>query len=332
MCSYFVYFVDMARVAFDILGAADVILMDSIIMMPDQDDLLLNDFERHRSVLFALAYRMLGSVMDADDIVQEAFLRWQEAPTSQVEAPKAYLQRIVTRLCIDHLRSARVRRELYVGPWLPEPLIQSEDVDPAAAADLADSLSLGFLRLLERLTPLERAVFLLHDVFGYTYEEVAQVVGKSAVHCRQLGHRARAWLVAERPRFPATPAQVDQITRQFIHTCSDGDMQGLLALFAADITLWPDGGGKPGAMRNPIVGADRVTRFLLGVRRKVPFPSVLQPVRMNGQPGILWLIAGRLMCAMALELDRGAIRAIYWVYNPDKLQAIQQWSVGDEVD
>jgi len=268
----------MARLAFDILGATDVIAMDSIKMTPDQDDPRLNDFERHRPVLFALAYRMLGSVMDADDIVQETFLRWQAAPTSQVEAPKAYLQRIVTRLCIDHLRSARVRRELYVGPWLPEPLIQSEDVD--AAADLADSLSLGFLRLLERLTPLERAMFLLHDVFGYTYEEIARVVGKSAVYCRQLGHRARASLVAERPRFPATAAQVDQITRQFIHACSDGDMQGLL----------------------------------------------------NGQPGILWLIAGRLMCAIALELDRGAIRAIYWVYNPDKLQAIQRCSTGDEAD
>jgi RNA polymerase sigma-70 factor (ECF subfamily) len=301
-------------------------------MTPDQDDLRLNDFERHRRVLFALAYRMLGSVMDADDIVQEAFLRWQQAPADQVQAPKGYLQRIVTRLCIDHLRSARVRREMYVGPWLPEPLIQSGDADPAAAADLTDSLSLGFLRLLERLTAIERAVFLLHDVFGYTYEEIAPVVGKSAVHCRQLGRRAREWLVAERPRFPATPAQVEQVTRQFIRACSEGDMQGLLALFAADITLWPDGGGKPGAMRNPIVGADRVRRFLLGVRRKAPFPSVLRPMHVNGQLGILWLIGGRLLCTIALELDRGAIRAIYWVFNPDKLQGVQRCIAQDEPD
>ena len=150
-------------------------------MTPDQANQRLNEFERHRPALFALAYRMLGSVMDADDILQEAFLRWQQAPADEGEAPKAYLQRIVTRLCIDHLRSARVRREQYVGPWLPEPLILSGDADPAAAAELADSLSLGFLRLLERLTPIERAVFLLHDVFGYTYEEIAPVVGKSAV-------------------------------------------------------------------------------------------------------------------------------------------------------
>jgi len=292
----------------------------------------LNDFERERPLLFALAYRMLGSVMDAEDIVQEAFLRWQQASVQQIASPQGYLQRIVTRLCIDQLRSARVQREAYIGPWLPEPLIQSEDADPLAAADLADSLSLGFLRLLERLTPIERAVFLLHDVFGYTYEEIARVVGKSAVHCRQLGHRARESIMAERPRFTATPAQVEQVTRQFIRACTDGDMQGLLALFAADITLWPDGGGKPGAMRNPIVGADRVTRFLLGVRRKVPLPSVLRPVHMNGRSGILWLIAGGLMCAVALEVDRGDIRTIYWVFNPDKLQAVQRCIARNEVD
>ena len=298
---------------------------------PDQHT-QLSDFERERPLLFALAYRMLGSVMDAEDIVQEAFLRWQQAPVQQIASPQGYLQRIVTRLCIDQLRSARVQREAYIGPWLPEPLIQSEDADPLATADLADSLSLGFLRLLERLTPIERAVFLLHDVFGYTYEEIARLVGKSAVHCRQLGHRARESIVAERPRFTATPAQVEQITRQFIRACTDGDMQGLLALFAADITLWPDGGGKPGAMRNPIVGADRVTRFLLGVRRKVPVPSILRPVHLNGRSGILWLIAGGLMCAVTLEVDRGAIRTIYWVFNPDKLQAVQRCVARNEVD
>ncbi len=292
----------------------------------------LSDFERERPLLFAMAYRMLGSVMDAEDIVQEAFLRWQQAPVQQIASPQAYLQRIVTRLCIDQLRSARVQREAYIGPWLPEPLIQSQDADPVAAADLADSLWLGFLRLLERLTPIERAVFLLHDVFGYTYEEIARLVGKSAVHCRQLGHRAREWIVTERPRFTATPAEVEQVTRQFIRACTDGDMQGLLALFAADITLWPDGGGKPGAMRNPIVGADRVTRFLLGVRRKVPVPSILRPVHLNGRSGILWLIAGGLMCAVTLEVDRGAIRTIYWVFNPDKLQAVQRCVARNEVD
>ena len=292
----------------------------------------LSDFERERPLLFAMAYRMLGSVMDAEDIVQEAFLRWQQAPVQQIASPQAYLQRIVTRLCIDQLRSARVQREAYIGPWLPEPLIQSQDADPVAAADLADSLWLGFLRLLERLTPIERAVFLLHDVFGYTYEEIARVVGKSAVHCRQLGHRAREWIVTERPRFTATPAEVEQVTRQFIRACTDGDMQGLLALFAADITLWPDGGGKPGAMRNPIVGADRVTRFLLGVRRKVPVPSILRPVHLNGRSGILWLIAGGLMCAVTLEVDRGAIRTIYWVFNPDKLQSVQRCIARNEVD
>jgi len=297
---------------------------------PDQHT-QLSDFERERPLLFALAYRMLGSVMDAEDIVQEAFLRWQQVPVQQIASPQGYLQRIVTRLCIDQLRSARVQREAYIGPWLPEPLIQSEDADPLAAADLADSLSLGFLRLLERLTPIERAVFLLHDVFGYTYEEIARVVGKSAVHCRQLGHRARESIVAERPRFTATPAQVEQVTRQFIRACTDGDMQGLLALFAADITLWPDGGGKPGAMRNPIVGADRVTRFLLGVRRKVPVPSILRPVHLNGRSGILWLIAGGLMCAVTLEVDRGAIRTIYWVFNPDKLQSVQRCIARNEV-
>jgi RNA polymerase sigma-70 factor (ECF subfamily) len=280
----------------------------------------LEAFGQHRQALFALAYRMLGSAMDADDILQEAYLRWRQAAQGQIAAPRAYLITIVTRLCIDELRSARARREAYVGPWLPEPLVHGSAEDPAEDVERAETLSFAFLLLLERLTPLERAVLLLHDVFEYTYSEIAPMVGASAAHCRQLGHRARERTMAEQGRFVVTREQVDRAARRFVRAYSEGDLQGLLELFATDIALWSDGGGKVVAARKRILGADRVARFLAGIRRKASHCLTFQPALINGQPGLLGYLDGQLKrtYSFAVGLD-GRIHAIYCVQNPDKL-------------
>src|SRR4029453_12165069 len=193
-------------------------------------------FDEHRAALFAVAYRMLGSVADAEDIVQDAFLRWREAPRDDVESPRAYLTTIVTRLCIDHLRSARGRREEYVGPWLPEPVVAVEP--PAEPGEMAESCSMAFLVLLESLTPAERAALLLREVFDYEYAEVATILGKSEANCRQLVRRARERIAKGRPRFDASVAQREQMTERFMAACATGDMEGLLGLLSDDITLW----------------------------------------------------------------------------------------------
>ncbi|HEY7909915.1 MAG TPA: RNA polymerase sigma-70 factor, partial [Thermomicrobiales bacterium] len=230
--------------------------------MPEIDEL----FNDYRPLLFSIAYRMLGSVMDAEDMVQEAFLRWQRAVHAEVTSPKSYLTAVVTRLCIDHLGAAYVRRESYVGPWLPEPLVTEGDAMTDTMA-LADSLSLAFLVLLERLTPVERAVFLLHEVFGYPYEEIAGIVEKNAANCRQIGQRARRHIHADRPRFDPSPAEQERLTQQFIVSCTSGDLGALVAILADDITLWADGGGKVAAARRPIHGAENVARFLGGLAK-----------------------------------------------------------------
>ncbi len=279
-------------------------------------------FTEHRPLLFSIAYRMLGSVMDAEDMVQETYLRWQQAPAAEIDNTRAYLATTVTRLCIDHLRSARVRREQYVGPWLPEPLVSSEAADPAENAALADSLSVAFLLLLERLSPTDRAALLLHDVFDYSYDEVGRILGKSAAACRQIVHRARERVASGKPRFNATPEQVEQVTGRFLHACSAGDLQGLMLLLAPDATLWSDGGGKAAAARNVLEGAEHVARFLLGVLRKFPEPPAVQPTILNGQPGVITYAGGHPTGTLALDIDNGRIQAIYIVVNPDKLAAL----------
>lgn len=201
----------------------------------------LEAFNEHRPLLFAIAYRMLGSVMDAEDMVQETFIRWQQTSEQAVKSTKAYLTTIVTRLCIDQLHSARVQREQYIGPWLPEPIVTETATDPSALAELADSLTVAFLVLLERLSPLERAVFLLREAFGYEYTEIGRIVEKSATNCRQIARRARQHLAAQRPRFQASLQQQEQLTRKFMRACHQGDLQSLLDLLAKDITLWTYG-------------------------------------------------------------------------------------------
>lgn len=281
-----------------------------------------NEFSRHRPLLFSIAYRMLGSVMETEDVVQEAFLRWERADGSEVRSPRAYLSAVVTRLCMDQLRSARMRREEYVGPWLPEPLPTGAESDAAETTVLDESLSMAFLILLESLSPVERAVFLLREVFDYDYPEVSRIVGKSEANCRQISHRAREAVAARRPRFEASREQEEDLTRRFVEVCTGGDMEGLLGLLSEDVTLYSDGGGKTRAALNPIHGPDRTVRFLLGILGKVPPGFTTRIVRINGGPGIVGYVNGQPMSVVTLDAANGEIHDIRIVVNPEKLGAI----------
>jgi len=247
-------------------------------------------FRAYRPLLFSIAYRMLGSVMDAEDCVQEAFLQWREAvariPATPIENPKAYLCTLVTRRCIDHLRSAQAQRESYVGLWLPEPLITA---DPSELSELTESLSMAFLLLLERLSPLERAVFILRQVFDYDYAEIATIVDKSATYCRQVMRRARQHLTLPHSNSQMSREEQQQIFMQFLQACQEGDIEGLVRVLSEKVVLHTDGGGQLGAARNPLVGPDRIARYLLGIQRKFLRLSdfTLRPVLINGQPGII---------------------------------------------
>jgi RNA polymerase sigma-70 factor (ECF subfamily) len=278
-------------------------------------------FGRHRPLLFSVAYGMLGSVMDAEDVVQEAFVRWQRAPRAEVRSPKAYLSTMTTRLCIDQLRSARARREEYVGPWLPEPLLTERAVGEPAVVD--EALSMAFLVLLESLTPVERAVFLLREIFDYDYEEISHLVGKSEANCRQIARRARESVAARRPRFESSPEQEESLTQSFLEACLGGDMERLLALLSEDATLYSDGGGKTHAALNPIRGADKVARFLAGILGKVPPGFVVRRARVNGHPGLVGYFGdGSPQSVATLEVADGNIRAIRLVVNPEKLGSV----------
>ncbi|HET7552062.1 MAG TPA: RNA polymerase sigma-70 factor [Gemmatimonadaceae bacterium] len=286
-------------------------------------------FTSTRPLLFSIAYRMLGSVADAEDLVQDTWLRWQEVPEADVREPRAYLATIVTRLAINQLRSARSQRESYVGPWLPEPLVTENASDPSEPVELAESLSMAFLVMLERLSPIERAVLLLRDVFDFDYPEIAQIVDKSEANCRQLLARAKKHMGAE-PRFEIDRAQADRLMQQFTEAASAGDMEGLLAVLAEDITLWADGGGKvKGAALRPIHGADAVARFSAGViQHFVPADRVLRPTRVNGEPGFIVYASGSPLAAMILHIRDGRIQTIYAIANPEKLQRVGEPATG----
>ena len=275
-------------------------------------------FDRHRPLLFSIAYRMLGSVMEAEDVVQEAFLRWQGAPEDEVRSPSAYLSTVVTRLCIDRLRSARARREQYVGSWLPEPLLEEKEIP--GITDLEDSLSMAFLVLLESLTPVERAVFLLREVFDYDYPEIASLVGKSEANCRQISRRARQSVAARRPRYESSPGQEERLMGSFLRASLSGDMEALLALLSEDVTLYSDGGGKTQAALRPIYGADRVVPFLSGILRKAPPGFAVRQTRVNGRPGFVGYFGdGSPQSVVTIEVGQGSITAIRLIVNPEKL-------------
>lgn len=279
-------------------------------------------FTAYRPLLFHLAYRMVGSVMDAEDMVQETFLRWQGDAT-EPENPKAYLATIVTRLCLDFLRSARVQRESYIGPWLPEPLVWESALEGYEALVQGETLSLAFLLLLEKLNPLERAVFLLREVFAFEYGEIGQMVERSEANCRQIFHRAKGAIQEARPRYTATPEQHQLITGQFVQACLTGDLSGLLNLLSEDITLWADGGGKVRAAQNLLQGADRVARYLLGIMKRLPEGFAGRFVMVNGQVGLAGFNEGKPFSVTNVVVAEGKIQAIHIILNPDKLQYVE---------
>jgi RNA polymerase sigma-70 factor (TIGR02957 family) len=274
-------------------------------------------------VSFAIAYRMLGSVSEAEDIVQEALLRVHQALDAgeQIASPRAFVATVTTRLAISELRSARARREHYVGEWLPEPIVTDGRDDPAQHAQTADSLSLAMLVLLESLSPEQRAVLLLHDVFDYRYPEIARIVGKSEDNVRQLATRARRHVEQRRPRFQTTPERRDELARRFFRAVEQGDLAGLEALLAADVELTGDGGGKVPAITRPLQGRTRVARMLVGSAvARAPDLSV-RLAEVNGGPGALYLDAQqRLVGVMGLEITGGEITGIRSIVNPDKLR------------
>ena len=289
-------------------------------------------FDRNRPLLFSISYRMLGSVMEAEDVVQEAYVRWQGTEDEEVRSPSAYLSTVVTRLCIDRLRSAQARREQYVGPWLPEPLLEEQSLGTADLdADLDDSLSMAFLVLLESLTPVERAVFLLREVFGYEYAEVGSLVGKSEANCRQISRRARQSVAARRPRFESSPEQEERLTEGFLHASLEGDMKALLELLSEDVTLYSDGGGKTRAALNPIYGANKVARFLAGILGKIPPDFAVRKARVNGRPGFVsYLGDGSPQSVVTFDVLEGRVKTIRLVVNPEKLENVPSLERGEE--
>ncbi|HKB91148.1 MAG TPA: RNA polymerase sigma factor SigJ, partial [Opitutaceae bacterium] len=244
---------------------------------------LLAAFTNHKPRIFGIAYRMLSSVADAEDMVQETFLRWHKSDRTGIKSPEAWLTTVVTRLCINHLKSARVQREEYVGPWLPEPIVAENMPDPRENAEQAESLSVAFLVILEALSPTERAVYLLREVFGYEFEQVARMVKKSEANCRQLLSRARQRVAERRPRFKSSTDQQQRLVEAFLRATNQGDVAGLMAILSEDVTFVVDGGSEPGALHQPIVGIDSVSRVLMtGARREQAAFTVSRLVSING--------------------------------------------------
>ncbi|MHB1594550.1 MAG: RNA polymerase sigma-70 factor [Streptosporangiaceae bacterium] len=274
-----------------------------------------------RPLMFSVAYRMLGSVTEAEDVVQEAFLRMHASAPADLRSPAAYAVTVTTRLAIDALRSARRRREQYIGSWLPEPLIDSGQADPARRFEMDETVSVAFLVLLERLSPVERAVFVLREALGYSYAEVAVVTGRTEAACRQALRRARQRIADGRPRFGASPAERDRLAGRFFAAVRDGDLAGLEAVLAGDVVFYGDGGGQAPAARKPVSGPVRVGRFLLGLAGQAGRGGFrLEPASVNGQPGArVSAPDGGLLAVLALDLRDGRVAAIYNQVNPAKL-------------
>jgi RNA polymerase sigma-70 factor (ECF subfamily) len=294
-------------------------------VVPDASDAEV--FEAHRDLMFAVAYRMLGAVADAEDAVQDAWLRWSAAPRPQVADPRAYLARIVVNTALNRLRSARARREAYIGPWLPEPVLTETRPDAAERAELAESVSVAMLVVLESLTPEERAVFVLREVFGFSHAEIGAALGRSDAAVRQLAHRAREHVQARRPRFDVDRNQQREVTRQFLAAAAGGDIEGLMAVLAPDVTLLTDGGGKARAALRPITGASKVARFTAAISTRphmgMQIPGMsLGAAEINGGPGMLVTAGGQAIAVLTLAIAEGRITAIQLLVNPDKLSAI----------
>ena len=285
----------------------------------------METFDTLRPYLFSIAYRMLGSVMESEDMLQEAWIRWDRADQTTVRNPKAFLAKTMTRLCLDHLKSAKIKREHYVGEWLPEPLVTAQSASlgrsesPDQTLELAESLSFAFLHLLERLTPAERAVFLLREVFDYDYPAIAEILEKNESACRQLLRRGKAAVEKDRPKFDTTTAEHEQILGQFMTACISGSFEGLLNLLADDVVEYSDGGGVRRAALKPIVGADKVVRFLLGITKQLGSNVVPSMTHANGRPAILLYEHGEPHSLIILQIEEGKITQIFSQLNPHKL-------------
>lgn len=283
------------------------------------NDERLAAFDQYRRLLFSIAYRMLGSVADAEDMLQEAYIRWQQAPDEEIRSPKAFLITVVSRLCMDHLGSARVRREQSVGQWLPEPLVTDPGDDPLGVLRVDESLSLALLVLLERLTPVERAVFLLREVFDYSYPEIAKSLGQSEANCRQLLHRARQRVGDMRQRFEASSQAHRELLARFLDAARDGEVERLMSLLARDAELHIDGGAAA-PMPNVISGADKVARGLTAGSRNLPAGLVMRPATINGDAGVVTYVDGRPYSVLVIDVRNGLVQGVYIVADPDKLK------------
>ena len=287
-------------------------------------------FQAHRPSLFAVAYRMLGSATDAEDVVQDAWLRFSAAQPSDLRSAKAYLTTVVTRLCLDRLKSARAAREEYVGTWLPEPVVTDDRRGPERSLAQAESVTLAFMVLLETLSPEERAVFLLREVFDYEYDEIAAMLDLTGANCRQLFHRAKGRIAERKPRFRAAADEKRPLVERFVKAFGAGDEQELTRVLAADVGFWSDGGGKVLAARHPVFGRERVANMLVGFRRTAPAAGVplasvtLDVVDVNGEPAMLIRVAGRLDSVYTMTVDEDTITALRIVRNPDKLTYIRR--------
>ena len=283
----------------------------------------LTTFDQYRSLLFSVAYRMLGSVADAEDMLQETFIRWQQVPDEEIRSPRAFLVTIISRMCINHLQSARVQREEYPGQWLPEPIVTGPGSDPLEIICVDESLSMAFLVMLERLTPVERAVFLLREIFEYKYTEIAGVLAQSEANCRQILSRAKLRINAMRPRFKTSQRKKSALLEGFLKATSSGDMEELIAVLSSDAVLHSDSGGKAIAVPNVIHGASKVAQGILGgLGKLVPKTLVSRLALVNGDPGVVSYLNGRPYSVLALQADEGGIDAIFIVTNPDKLTHI----------
>ena len=291
-------------------------------------------FDEHRGLLVSVAYRVLGSVSDAEDAVQEAWLRWSGVDHSEIASPRAFLVRVITRLAIDRLRRVKARRESYVGPWLPEPMLTAPDVAEDVA--LAESISMAMLVVLETLSPLERAVFVLREAFGMPHSEIAEILGRKEEAVRQLARRAREHVQERRSRFEADQAAQRRVTERFLEATSSGDLETLMRVLAPGVTLVADGGGRALAPRRPVRGAEKVARFLLAVASEEQTARFLRSVgvepsldvrvhlaQINGEPGIIVAVGGRPISALVLDVADGLVRTIHLVANPEKLAGVR---------
>jgi RNA polymerase sigma-70 factor (ECF subfamily) len=289
--------------------------------------LRLELFNQHRDLLFSIAYRMLGSVADTEDILQDTFIRWRQTPDVEIKSPRAYLVTILTRLCLNYLESAQVRRQEYYGQWLPEPLLTDTSDPISTSLEVPESLSMAFLVLLERLTPMERGVFLLREVFDYDYAEVAQILGQTEANCRQVLRRARLHVAENRPRFDTSLEQRERLLKEFMQATSEGDLRRLVAMLSKDVILHSDGGGKGPALPKQILGAEKVARAMVGGARKfVPKTVVHRMRQINGELGVVSYLDGRPHSVFTLDIVDGHVQNVYIVSNPEKLAHLPRMS------